>query len=120
MMAMEDAGTLSMLLGRFCPKVNNTNAATILSTALDLSKFSRAMSIYELLRVQRTKTILGSSVALGKTQQKRADSKLYNAYREMSIKAQVWAYGTLPVMRPGARFDYRAEVEKALLAADEE
>ena len=118
MMAMEDAGTLSMLLGRFCPKVNNTTAAATVSTArLDLSQFSRAMSIYELLRVQRTKTILGSSVALGKTQQKRADSKLYNAYREMSIKAQVWAYGTLPVMRPGARFDYRAEVEKALLAA---
>ena len=117
MMAMEDAGTLSMLLGRFCPKVNNTTAATISTARLDLSQFSRAMSIYELLRVQRTKTILGSSVALGKTQQKRADSKLYNAYREMSIKAQVWAYGTLPVMRPGARFDYRAEVEKALLAA---
>ena len=28
---------------------------------------------------------------------------------------QVWAYGTLPMMRPGAAFDYRAAVEEALL-----
>ena len=33
---------------------------------------------------------------------------------------QVWAYGTLPMMRPGAAFDYRAAVEEALLNEDGE
>ena len=108
-MAMEDAGTLSLLLGHFCPMDGDGDATTI-----DLSKFQDAMEVYEKLRVPRTKTVLGSSVQLGKTQQKRADSMLYNAWREFSIKAQVWAYGTLPVMRPGAAFNYHAKVEEAL------
>jgi salicylate hydroxylase len=108
MMAMEDAGTLSLLLAHFCP-INGDSESTI-----DLSKFQTAMKVYENLRVPRTKAVLGSSVQLGKTQQKRADSKLYNAWREVSIKAQVWAYGTLPVMKPGAAFDYRAKVAEAL------
>lgn len=107
-MAMEDAGTLSLLLAHFCP-INGDSESTI-----DLSKFQNAMAVYEQLRVPRTKAVLGSSVQLGKTQQKRADSKLYNAWREVSIKAQVWAYGTLPVMKPGAAFDYRAKVAEAL------
>ncbi|KAL7426762.1 hypothetical protein ACHAXH_001177 [Discostella pseudostelligera] len=122
MMAMEDAGTLSLLLGHYCPvrELDNEcgtiggsqpNATTV---SLDLSQFSKAMSTYESVRVSRTKAILGSSVALGKTQQKRADSILYNAWREMSIRAQVWAYGTLPVMRPGAAFDYKAVVEETI------
>mmetsp|Transcript_6584 Transcript_6584/g.14587 ORF Transcript_6584/g.14587 Transcript_6584/m.14587 type:complete len:909 (+) Transcript_6584:87-2813(+) len=114
MMAMEDAGTLSMILGRYCPiDADNDDATT-----LNFAQFSKAMSVYESLRVERTKRILGSSVQLGKTQQKRAESKLYNAWREMSIRAQVWAYGTLPVMRPGAAFDYRVVAEEALLSAE--
>ena len=32
-------------------------------------------------------------------------------------QGQVWAYGNLPVMRPGAAFDYWVVVEEALLAA---
>ena len=108
MMAMEDAGTLSILLAEFCP-VNDASAGP------DYTRFNEAMEIYESLRVNRTKTILGSSVQLGKTQQKRAESKLYNAYREWSIKAQVWAFGTLPVMRPGAAFHYVDKVEEALV-----
>lgn len=122
MMAMEDAGTLSMLLAHYCPVVNgddNGGESTTSFTMPDFAQFPKAMSVYESLRISRTKTILGSSVQLGKTQQKRAESKLYNAWREMSIKAQVWAYGTLPVMRPGAAFDYRVLVEEALLADEE-
>lgn len=122
MMAMEDAGTLSMILGHYCPIVNqdgNDREITDTPAVPDFAQFTKAMSVYESLRVSRTKTILGSSVQLGKTQQKRAESKLYNAWREMSIKAQVWAYGTLPVMRPGAAFDYRVLVEEALMADEE-
>jgi len=89
MMAMEDAGTLSMLLGRFCPiKKNTTEEEDTPAPQLDLQQFAKAMSVYESLRVSRTKAILGSSIALGKTQQKRAESKLYNTWREISIKAQ--------------------------------
>jgi hypothetical protein len=83
---------------------------------LDLSNFSKAMDTYEQLRVGRVTGVLGASVELGKTQQKRADSKLYNLWRELSIKTQVWLHGTLPVMRLGAAFDYRAKVQKALAA----
>ena len=110
-MAMEDAGTLSMLLGHFCPVDSDGDDQM---PAIDMSKFQDAMQVYEKLRVPRTKAVLGSSVQLGKTQQKRADSKLYNAWREFSIKAQVWAYGTLPVMKPGAAFDYQTKVTEAL------
>ncbi|KAL7473116.1 hypothetical protein ACHAXS_013505 [Conticribra weissflogii] len=126
-MAMEDAGTLALLLKHFCPLLESKNDSNIENEnnndnssskfpdrILDFSNFEKAMEVYESLRVTRTKTILGSSVQLGKTQQKRADSKLYNAWRELSIKAQVWAYGTLPVMRPGAAFDYKAKVEEVL------
>lgn len=121
-MAMEDAGTLSVLLGHFCPMNDSSTPDDhdAMTTTLDLTQFSKAMSVYESLRVSRTKAVLGSSVALGKTQQKRAESKLYNAWRELSIKTQVWAYGTLPVMRPGAAFDYKAVVEEALAGVAEE
>ena len=121
-MAMEDAGTLSVLVGHFCPMNDSSTPDDDYDamTTLDLTQFSKAMSVYESLRVSRTKAVLGSSVALGKTQQKRAESKLYNAWRELSIKTQVWAYGTLPVMRPGAAFDYKAVVEEALAGVAEE
>ena len=107
MMAMEDAGTLSIILSKFCPM----NEA---GDEVNYTEFGTAMETYESLRVNRTKTILGSSVELGKTQQKRADSALYNAWREWTIKAQVWAFGTLPVMRPGAAFNYVGKVEEVL------
>merc|ERR1712232_911427 len=118
---MEDAGTLAILLAHYCPIMENigNDGVTTLPTMPDFAQFAKAMSVYESLRVSRTKTILDSSVQLGKTQQKRAESKLYNAWREISLKAQVWAYGTLPVMRPGAAFDYRVMVEDALLADKE-
>ena len=117
-MAMEDAGTLALLLAHFCPiNDDDDDDEEPTTSVIDLSKFQNAMEVYEKLRVSRTKAVLGSSVQLGKTQQKRADSMLYNAWRELSIKAQVWAYGTLPVMRPGAAFNYRAKVEEALQTA---
>jgi len=109
-MAMEDAGTLSLVLAKYCP---------LDSGALDLSSFGTAMEAYESLRVDRCRTILGASVELGRTQQRRADSPLYNAWRELTIKAQVWAHGTLPVMRPGAAFDYEKEALGFLRGFDE-
>jgi salicylate hydroxylase len=116
MMATEDAGTLSLVLKEYCPLVSSTATTTTTggTSTLDLSNFSKAMDTYEQLRVGRVTGVLGASVELGKTQQKRADSALYNLWRELSIKTQVWLHGTLPVMRLGAAFDYRAKVQKAL------
>ena len=91
-----------------------TTTDTTTTYRLDLSGFNKAMETYEQLRVDRVMKVLGSSVELGKTQQKRADSALYNLWRELSIKTQVWFHGTLPVMRLGAAFDYRAKVTEAL------
>ncbi|KAL3775033.1 hypothetical protein ACHAWO_007218 [Cyclotella atomus] len=116
MMAMEDAGTLSLVLAHYCPLLSDENSN---SCSLDYTKFDKAMETYEKLRVGRTKAILGSSVQLGKTQQKRAESKLYNVYREWSIKTQVWLFGTLPVMRPGAAFNYVDRVEELLCENDD-
>ena len=50
---------------------------------LDFTQFKKALEVYESLRVSRTKAILGSYVQLGLTQQKRAESKLYNAWRAL-------------------------------------
>jgi 2-polyprenyl-6-methoxyphenol hydroxylase-like FAD-dependent oxidoreductase len=113
MMATEDAGTLALVLKEYCPLVSSTATTTTTggTSMLDLSNFSKAMDTYEQLRVGRVTGVLGASVELGKTQQKRADSKLYNLWRELSIKTQVWLHGTLPVMRLGAAFDYRAKVQ---------
>jgi len=114
MMATEDAGTLALVLKEYCPLVSTTTTDTTTTYRLDLSGFNKAMDTYEQLRVDRVMKVLGSSVELGKTQQKRADSALYNLWRELSIKTQVWLHGTLPVMRLGAAFDYRAKVTEAL------
>ncbi|KAL3816066.1 LOW QUALITY PROTEIN: hypothetical protein ACHAXA_010371 [Cyclostephanos tholiformis] len=59
---------------------------------LDMSKFSEAMRIYESLRVDRVCGVL--TRALPSMQKRRAESKLYNAWREASINAQVWAMET--------------------------
>ncbi len=117
MMATEDAGTLAMVLREYCPPLVASGGTKDDVVELDLAKFSEAMRIYESLRVDRVRGVLASSVALGKTQQRRAESKLYNAWREASILAQVWAHGTLPVMRLGASYDYRTRAEEALAMA---
>lgn len=120
MMATEDAGTLALVLKEYCPLLLSTTANDAAamtggtSRLLDLSGFNKAMDTYEQLRVGRVTGVLGASVQLGKTQQKRADSALYNMWREITIKIQVWLHGTLPVMRLGAAFDYRAKVQEAL------
>ncbi|KAL7490259.1 hypothetical protein ACHAW6_016004 [Cyclotella cf. meneghiniana] len=108
------AGGLSLLLSRYCPLDKKISDNTTAHATIDYTHFHKAMQTYESLRVTRTRTILGSSVQLGQTQQKRAESRLYNAFREWSIKAQVWAHGTLPVMRPGAAFDYVGKVKESL------
>lgn len=70
MMAMEDAGTLSLLLSRYCPLDKKISDNTTAHATIDYTHFHKAMQTYESLRVTRTRTILGSFVQLGQTQQK--------------------------------------------------
>mmetsp|Transcript_127566 Transcript_127566/g.369303 ORF Transcript_127566/g.369303 Transcript_127566/m.369303 type:complete len:434 (-) Transcript_127566:271-1572(-) len=104
MMAIEDAGTLCRLIQNVCCD----------SGKFDETKFARATKLYQDLRLPRTAKILGSSHELGKTQQKRAESWIYNLYREYSIKLQVLLHGTLPIMIPGSTFDYAKAVDDLL------
>jgi len=104
-MAIEDAGTLCRLIQYICCSNGGT---------FDGMKFTQATKMYQDLRLPRTQQILGSSHALGKTQQRRAESWWYNIYRELCIAIQVKMYGTLPIMIPGATFSYGMAVDKAL------
>ena len=49
MMAMEDAGTLSLLLGHYCPIVseNDDNCNNAIQLTPDFSQFQKAMQLYE-------------------------------------------------------------------------
>jgi hypothetical protein len=104
MMAIEDAGTLCRLIQKVCCSTGK----------FDDTKFAHATQLYQDLRLPRTQRILESSHELGKTQQRRAESWLYNLYRELSIAVQVQLYGTLPIMIPGATFSYETAVDEAL------
>lgn len=107
-MAIEDAGTLSRLIEKVCCSTGK----------FDETQFARATQMYQDLRLPRTQRILGSSHELGKTQQRRAESWLYNIYREISILAQVKLNGTLPIMIPGATFSYERAVNDALASCN--
>lgn len=85
MMAMEDVGTLSHLLRHYCCAGG--------TTAFDPSdaNLAAATDLYQAMRIPRTRKVLGNSHKLGATQQRRAESFLYNLAREWSIRAQVCA-----------------------------
>jgi hypothetical protein len=108
MMAMEDAGVLAKLLQHYCC-AGGTSAFESSDANL-----AAATAAYEAMRIPRTRLILGASHKLGATQQRRAESKLYNLARELSIRAQVAFYGTLPMMKPGAAYNYADDVAKYL------
>ena len=95
MMAMEDAGTLSYLLN-------------------EMTTFQDACHIYQTMRKPRAQQILQSSHILGQIQQKRADSWIYNLYKEYHIKYQVWRYGTLPILKPGALYNYQTDTQEQI------
>jgi 2-polyprenyl-6-methoxyphenol hydroxylase-like FAD-dependent oxidoreductase len=109
MMAIEDAGTIGLLLKHYCCSSSNKENAVDFS----MDNFTKAMHHYQQIRRPRTHAILGSSHTLGKTQQKRAENKLYNFMREINIKFQVLIHGTLPIMLPGATYDYKAALDQS-------
>ena len=105
-MAMEDCGVLAQLLRHHCC---GGGTAPFAPTADNLA---RATDAYQAMRIPRTHRILGASHTLGKTQQRRAESWWYNLARELEIKLQVALHGTLPIMKPGAAYDYAEDVKR--------
>ena len=86
MMAMEDVGVLARLLRHHC-----CDGGAAPFDPAD-AKLAAAAAAYQAIRIPRVRKVLGSSHTLGKTQQLRADSWLYNLKREWSIRLQVLAY----------------------------
>ena len=105
-MAMEDCGVLAQLLRHHCC---GGGTAPFAPTTDNLA---RATDAYQAMRIPRTHRILGASHTLGKTQQRRAESWWYNLARELEIKLQVALHGTLPIMKPGAAYDYAEDVKR--------
>jgi hypothetical protein len=67
MMALEDAGTIALLLKGLCMDRGGR---------FSMRQFDAAMAIYEEMRVGRVGDVLGASKTLGATQQNRAESSL--------------------------------------------
>ncbi|KAI9328278.1 hypothetical protein BDR26DRAFT_874232 [Obelidium mucronatum] len=82
MQAIEDAGVLSLLIQRFCPKTNNM---------VDFEG-------------------IDAKIRVPRCTERRADSWLYNLKYEWSIWGQVQLEGHLPIMKLGACYDYKKDV----------
>ena len=105
MMAIEDAGIMSLLIKHLCMDTQGT---------FSLDKFDKAIESYESMRITRTRDVLGASKGLGQMQQNRAEDGWYNLKKEWSIWWQVKRHGTLPVMFKGARYNYADAVRQHL------
>jgi len=106
MMAMEDVGVLTRLLKIYCC----ADGARPFDPSDHL--LARVSEAYQQLRIPRVTPVLRSSHQLGKTQQRRAESWWYNLCREWEIWLNVCRHGTLPIMKPGAAYDFRVHVDK--------
>lgn len=70
---MEDAGTLALLVKRYCSDVQGN---------LHLGNFDHAVEVYEHIRIPRVAQILENSYLIGDMQQRRADNAAYNVIKE--------------------------------------
>lgn len=102
---MEDVGTLALLLKAFCLDEHGE---------FDMFNLGHAVRVYEKLRIPRVKAVLATSNGMGTMQQKRAQSPAYNIIKEETIQRDVFFHETMPIMLPGARYDYKEALEKEL------
>ena len=102
---LEDAGVISILLKSLCLDEKGN---------FDLRNFETAMKIYERMRIPRTAAIQQHSTRWGETQQKRADNPRYNLVKEELIRRDCFFHETMPMMFPGARYDYKDDVARML------
>lgn len=104
---MEDVGVCVTLLKHFC--YDN------LTKKLDLSHFTKAMNLYQKIRVQRSGEILAFSKDLGGLQAARSGhSEEVVSDTELMMKGDILMYGTLPIMFHGADHDYKLDTDGAI------
>jgi 2-polyprenyl-6-methoxyphenol hydroxylase-like FAD-dependent oxidoreductase len=103
---LEDSGTLALILQNLCLDSQGIFLLDRIDTALE---------IYNQMRVPRTAEILENAKRMGQMQQKRADNKRgYNQAKEELIRRDVFFHETMPVILPGATYNYREQVGKVL------
>jgi hypothetical protein len=105
-MGVEDAGTLVLLLKSLCMGRDGD---------IKLEKFGDVMKIYEQLRIPRTSRILDCSKTIGALQACRSNEE-DASLRDLFIEGEVMMNGTLPVMFPGATYNYQRDVMDAVAA----
>ena len=104
-MGLEDAGTLAFLMKHLCLDIEGK---------FQTNNFGAMTKIFEQMRIPRTRAILDKSKFWGKVQQQRSESESRNKARETLIKRDVFFHETLPILFPGATYDYIEEVERVL------
>jgi len=109
-MGLEDAGTIALLLKQLC--VDDKGS-------LNLDNLDTAMSSFEKMRIPRAAEVQKHSNALGEMQQKRAEDRKYARKQKMLIQREVFFHQTLPIMIPGAQYDYKKEIEDSLMKEGE-
>ena len=103
-MGVEDAGTLVLLMKHLCMEGDR----------FDIDKFATATKIYERLRIPRTGKILDCSKSLGALQSERTHDHEDAELRELFIEGEVMMNGTLPVIFPGATYNYYRDVMEVI------
>ena len=108
-MGIEDVGTIVLLIKNLCLGLDGS---------MDMTHLAKATSIYEKLRIPRTSMILDCSRMLGGMQENR--SSLDTAtMEELLLQGEVMMNETLPIMFPGATYNYRIEVQKEFAKINE-
>lgn len=115
---LEDAGTLALLLKKYClitnesaeSKRNNQRQANTIS----LTHLDTVLQLYDQMRVPRTREIMEKAKWWGKLQQKRAENPRYNLAKEELIQREIFYHETLPIILPGVQHDYMKDVMNAL------
>lgn len=105
-MGVEDAGTISLLLKHLCMDQDGK---------FNLKHVGEASKVYEKIRIPRTSAILDCSKTLGVLQEQRCHEGVEAELRDLFIEGEVMMNETIPVMFPGATYDYRRDIMAAIL-----
>ena len=111
-MGLEDAGTIAVLLERYCclQRAKNENDD---GTTLHWDGLAAALDKFQALRIPRVAEIQKYSHQMGEMQQKQAECRKYARKQAMKLQRDVFFHQTSPLMIPGAQYDFQIEVQKA-------
>lgn len=109
-MGIEDAGTITWLLKKLC--IDHRGR-------FDFKDFSKAIELYEKIRIPRTEEILDCSKQLGELEERRGNTA-YQEELELMIQGDLAMHGTLPIMFQGSTYNYKVIVEREIRIYEEE